>query len=513
MTLDANHTLLQCTMRPGESECLNCQRNGAECIIRNDDERRKLISRAYVASLIERIAQLEELLRRKGEKPPPAIHPPRIRPGLPGYEDHQPERKPDSQETATPSQLDGSFLSESDNGADHSAHFQDAVWKVSSVRLLNPADDSQSLVRQLLAPGGHLGIDQASGSVRFFGSLMNCRLPSDKTSPSKSSEIVEHARRTTKTIRLLLQETHDYLMDLFWERFNSVIHVIHKEAFLEDYEHGSSHFYSPFLYICILAVGFRYSDKSRPDIQRLALEPRESLFHREAKYIIDIELERPGGIPQVQAMVLLANCEYAVGRDHTGWLYSGMAVRLSFDVGLHLGTCSSGLSEREVEVRHMTLWACVIFDKYWSVILGRPTAIKSFDLEVYTLAKRFERLGTFSPNGLGLPLETQSYEALIDLMETAGRAVENRKETAAACGSFNRNAYRHIVAMDREMNNWYSRLPEALRWEPSTFRWPQGHSSCCTSSTTLFTSRSADLSHVMKNLCPRLPRICPETVP
>ncbi|GME22539.1 nitrogen assimilation transcription factor nit-4 [Neofusicoccum parvum] len=463
---------IRCVVRPGESECLNCRRTGAGCIIRNDDERRKPISRAYVASLTDRIALLEDLLRRKGEEPPPVIHPPRIRPGLPAAEDPHPERRTDShQDHPQPAHPDDSFFSESDDGADLSAHFQAAARAASSPRLLNPSDESQSLVSQLLAPRGHLGIDRTSGSVRFFGSLMNCQLPSDKTpTSSKASEIVEHARRATKTIRLLSQETHDYLMDLFWHHFNAVLHVIHKDAFLEDYEHGSSQFYSPFLHICVLAVGFRYSDKSRPDIQRIALEPRESTFHREAKYMLDVELERPGGIPQVQALLLLANCECSVGRDHTGWLYSGMGVRLAFDIGLHLDTRSSGLSEREVDVRHMTLWACVIFDKYWSLFLGRPTAIKSSDLEVYTLAKRFERLGTCLPNGPGLPLETQIYEALIDLMEIAGRAAESREATTTAGGSFDRNAYRLLVALDRELNNWYARLPEALRWEPSNIQ-------------------------------------------
>lgn len=52
-----------------------------------------------------------------------------------------------------------------------------------------------------------------------------------------------------------------------------------------------------------------------------------------------------------------------VGRDNLGWMYAGMAVRLAFDIGLHLDSRNSGLSDREVEIRQMTLWACVIYDK------------------------------------------------------------------------------------------------------------------------------------------------------
>src|ERR1700750_3028265 len=112
-----------------------------------------------------------------------------------------------------------------------------------------------------------------------------------------------------------------------------------------------------------------------------------------------------------------------------------MYSRIAFDIGLHLDTRLSGLPEREVEIRRMTLWACVIYDKYWALFLGRPTSMKSSDLEVYHLAKHFERLGTCLPAGPEKALETQIYEALLDLMELAGKITENmdpRSQTDAA---------------------------------------------------------------------------------
>jgi hypothetical protein len=52
-----------------------------------------------------------------------------------------------------------------------------------------------------------------------------------------------------------------------------------------------------------------------------------------------------------------------VGRDNTGWMYAGMACRLAFDIGLHLDCRNMGLPESEVQIRDMTLWACVVYDK------------------------------------------------------------------------------------------------------------------------------------------------------
>lgn len=67
-----------------------------------------------------------------------------------------------------------------------------------------------------------------------------------------------------------------------------------------------------------------------------------------------------------------------MGRDNTGWMYGGksfqccdrlrlidlgMACRLAFDIGLHLDSRRMGLQETDVEIRDMTLWACVCSDK------------------------------------------------------------------------------------------------------------------------------------------------------
>lgn len=51
--------------------------------------------------------------------------------------------------------------------------------------------------------------------------------------------------------------------------------------------------------------------------------------------------------------------------------------------------------------------------------------MKSSDLEIYSLSKQFERLGTCRPAGPSKSMETLIYEALIDLMELAGKITEN----------------------------------------------------------------------------------------
>ena len=295
----------------------------------------------------------------------------------------------------------------------------------------------------------------------------NCHIYSElEVDDTKNNrESVEQTRRAEKFIRTLQIETHDYLMQLFWQHYNSVLMVVHEEAFNEDREHGRTQYYSGFLHICILAMGYRFADKARPDIQRIALPDRESTLHRECKYMLDLELERPGGIPSVAALLILGDAEVAIGRDNVGWMYAGMAMRLCYDIGLHLDSTQSGMTPREVDIRKMTLWACVIYDRYWSLFLGRPTSMKSADLEIYNLADQFGRLGTCQTAGIGKSINTRVYEALIDLMEIAGKIVENvdHRRQGDPAHTPDQSAYFRMAAIDRELHNWMARLPQDLR--------------------------------------------------
>jgi hypothetical protein len=121
----------------------------------------------------------------------------------------------------------------------------------------------------------------------------------------------------------LSSDTLDYLMGLYWTYHNSTVHLVHIIAFNEDRTSGKGEFYSTFLHFCMLSMGYRYSDKSRPDIQRIALPAYESTLHQKALKMVEYELKKPGGVPSVQALFLLGDLECGRGRDSTGWMYGG----------------------------------------------------------------------------------------------------------------------------------------------------------------------------------------------
>jgi hypothetical protein len=170
-------------------------------------------------------------------------------------------------------------------------------------------------------------IDINSG-VRFFGPTTSMNLLS-VTTLDKTLERHESHWPIALILPDLTPEAHDYLMEIFWTCHNSGIHLVHKDAFYDDQQCGGTRFYSVFLHVCMLAISLRYASKDRQDIQRLVLKGQvSSTLHMKAKCMAKTEIERPGGIPSIQALFLLADIECMSGRDDTGWMFAGKWLRL-----------------------------------------------------------------------------------------------------------------------------------------------------------------------------------------
>jgi hypothetical protein len=183
---------------------------------------------------------------------------------------------------------------------------------------------NESIVDKFLSTRGHMTFDQLSGCLRFFGPTTNYHIYAAHENAFVDVQSHKQTRRTEKIIQSLTPATHDYLMNLFWDYYNTTLHVVHKEAFNTDRENMGTKYYSGFLHICMLAIGYRFADTTREDMAKITVGQRESFLHREAKYMLDVELERPGGLPSVQAFLLLGDLECGVGRDNTGWMFAGM---------------------------------------------------------------------------------------------------------------------------------------------------------------------------------------------
>lgn len=137
-----------------------------------------------------------------------------------------------------------------------------------------------------------------------------------------------------------------------------------------------------------------------------------------------------------------------------------MSFRLVFDVGLHVDPASLRLSEREAQIRHMVLWACIVNDKYWSLYLGRPTTIKIVDLAPACLSKDFGPLMHTRLSGHAKKPTTKIYESLLRLMDLVGQLcdLEVRRPAKTTDGYFK------VAAVELELTKWIRELPPGLHW-------------------------------------------------
>jgi len=120
---------------------------------------------------------------------------------------------------------------------------------------------------------------------------------------------------------------------------------------------------------------------------------------------LEIELDSPC-IATVQALVLMSCHEGASNRDARGWLYSGMSMRLAFDLGLHIDMTpyvnQGDMSHHEADVRRAAFWGSYVADHFWGFYLGRPFRMNAGDISVPKPASTLgaEKEETWYPYGL-----------------------------------------------------------------------------------------------------------------
>lgn len=168
---------------------------------------------------------------------------------------------------------------------------------------------------------------------------------------SRSDAATRSANECLMMITQLDSALHSHILGQFWDRFNIVIPLVHKEAFLASLEaptlHSNLHpelgsdvsgdsllstrygpFCSPELHLAVLAMGVRRADHTRPDIAHLLLPGWDSSLHRQLRDVANL-LPSVGqwSVCQVQATVLLAQLERERGGDHSARLYLGVYYR------------------------------------------------------------------------------------------------------------------------------------------------------------------------------------------
>ena len=303
-----------------------------------EDERRQPSSKKLIRELQETIRGLEKALSQ--------------------FENHPPSRNPANRRAISPS----SNTYENPNDA----CMQRNIPKQS--------DSPPSMLARLCGGQWQLNRD-AVGQLRCFGPTSSLHVSESVSSSILSWGNVDGARAGSQWQARIPKDLQQELLEIYWRYQHPVLQVVHKKAFLEGMMTHQSPYFSELLLCCVFACAARMSD--RPEVQALIFQDDDngddavSFFASTVCTLLDVELRRPG-ITTVQSLLLLSVLNCAQSNDTKGWLYTGDACRLAYDIGLHRDFQDLGselFSVYDLEIRQRVFWACFVFDRYfWSNI-------------------------------------------------------------------------------------------------------------------------------------------------
>ncbi|KAJ9197338.1 transcriptional regulator family: Fungal Specific TF [Paecilomyces variotii] len=197
-------------------------------------------------------------------------------------------------------------------------------------------------------------------------------------------------------------------------------------------------------------------------------------FGDRAKAFLELELDCPC-VTTVQAVVILSCHEIGNGIDARGWLYSGMAIRLAFDLALNLDMsayASKGdITPEDADLRRTVFWAAYLVDHQLGFHLGRPFRTSMEDV---TVGKPHDQGNTLRPSRwipYGLQDTTTGASGFLDCTEAVSRQLISLCELMAPCGYilYGTSSISKAVLQERnakivaELRRWKAKLPPFLQ--------------------------------------------------
>lgn len=269
-----------------------------------------------------------------------------------------------------------------------------------------------------------------------------------------------------------------HLLDLHWNRQHHTFLLTYRPAIMRDLITGGP-YCSDFLLNAIFACVSKFSE--RLEVRDSPTEPETAgrrFFLRCEEMLARDSLLSTSSIPTLVGLLLLGSTFNARGLASKGWLYTGYAIRMVYDIGLHLDCKEVSGNAEDVEIRRRVFWGAFICDKLQSLYLGRPVTIQLRDAHVsrdFMDTMEENELWTpyvdsTLPNNLSAPYpailtpvySVSTFQQLCLLSKIMAKIV-NRFYVIGATAE---NTKSHLQSVDDALSNWYRNLPPHLVFEP-----------------------------------------------
>lgn len=266
-----------------------------------------------------------------------------------------------------------------------------------------------------------------------------------------------------------------HLLELHWNRQHHTFLLTYRPAIMRDLIEGGE-FGSLFLLNSIFACASKFS--TRPELQEGSENSQTAgtrFFHRCDELMMKENLLLRPSLATIVGLLLLGSTYVARGSTTKGWLLTGYALRMVYDLGLHIDRKKPDENIMEEEVRKRIFWGAFICDKLQSLYLGRPFAIKLRDAHV-----SLEFNDIMEENELWTPYEDLKNQVTHDERESRpkfltysvscfqrlcllSKIMTRIIDEFYVAGATLESAQSSLRSIDNLLDQWEKNLPEGLR--------------------------------------------------
>ncbi|OCF33674.1 pathway-specific nitrogen regulator [Kwoniella heveanensis BCC8398] len=254
------------------------------------------------------------------------------------------------------------------------------------------------------------------------------------------------------------------LFALFFKHMSQHFPSTSHQRMMERFETGTM---SQFLACCICSLGARFSPGCKDPNQAAAP------FIAKAQQLVIPLLHLPTH-DVATGLLYLAWGNYGQSSESGLWQYSGMAIRMAIDLGIHE---VSELYESQAHVvrTRLLFWSLFITDRVVAFATGRPASIPEDIVEIPLPSDE----DFFPDPARNLPeypheeIEPVPFVQLVKLMIIVGRisnVLNGRRGRARTLVSTSEPLPELLAELQVRLVQFYSTLPEPLRWSADNFK-------------------------------------------
>ncbi|SMN21646.1 similar to Saccharomyces cerevisiae YLR098C CHA4 DNA binding transcriptional activator, mediates serine/threonine activation of the catabolic L-serine (L-threonine) deaminase (CHA1) [Maudiozyma saulgeensis] len=361
--------------------CSNCSRSDTECVFTNQDLRRNRYSTGYVKALEAHIAYLESSLRRIKDTTDPKQRDILLS-QIPLDNIEIPNKDVTFQQYHLPTlvKMENNTV---DNKSDGIINERKSGTSSREPSLNYIISTAKSEPRQR---------SRSPSPLPTVGSGTNSIYPTNSLSISNKKRRIEHKRQMQVNLKNLSRSPlilRSFSLFFKW-LYPGHYMFIHRETFLSAFfgdEATKTYYCSEELVYAIAALGSKASKQSEE-----LYEQRDIYYHHAKSIVLKkifqledkslAESTSSSKLAIIQTLLCLAFYDIGSGENPMAWYLSGLAFRISHEIGLHLNpkawdnVYEDELSKMDIEVRSRIYWGCYIADHLISILFGRSTSLR-----------------------------------------------------------------------------------------------------------------------------------------